>query len=178
MDSVSDIDFSSLSQEVAKAAAAILAYCEQQSPDAKVVGLAFCPDEDVRSVYWVANTSEAVEEDPYSEFEFVDWPLSEDELGPMGSFDGDLGLTEIWDSVDSSGLDFEASFEVYQQVKAKCLEAIAEGLQRFRAASLQDQEDFALLVAIPDDDPSDTVHLVKQLNSEAVYQRYTEATGL
>jgi hypothetical protein len=43
-------------------------------------------------MFWVANTTEAVGDDPCCEFEFADWPLSDDEIGPVAGFDGSLGL--------------------------------------------------------------------------------------
>jgi hypothetical protein len=80
--------------------------------------------------------------------------------------------------VRSLDLADEISFDVYARVQARCLQAIANGLSSLRAVSLRDREQFGLFVCIPDDDPAKTVHLIQQLNSNKVYDRYAETLGL
>lgn len=178
MQNINEIDYSTLTQNVADAAQLILGFCRDRAPDAELVALALCPDEDVRSMYWVANSSASVAADPNSEFEYYDWPLNDHDTGLCPGFDGSLGLAEIWAEASSFGLAEETWFDVYPQVRQRCLQAIADGLQMFRSVSLPGNDEFALLVCIPDDDPRETADLVKGINSAAVYERYANAHGL
>lgn len=187
-----NLDYSALQESVASTASDIVAASRDAIGDGTIYGFAFCPDDDVQSFFWMANTEESLassaaklhkqaakhgsdqtleEITEILRYACDEWPYGEETLKINVSFDSDHGLTEIWSAFREFGLDGVAYDKGFERVRALCLDAIAKGLRDYRAnASLN--SDFVLLVQIPDSgDVPQLLRLAKQTNSTKTYRR-------
>ena len=154
-----NLDYSALRESVASTASDIVAASMDALGDETVYGFAFCPDEDVQSFFWMANTEESLASSATKlhkqagkhgsdqtleeiaeilRFGCPEWTYGEESLDISVPFDSDLGLHEIWTAFRGLGLDGADYDKGFTIVRARCLDAIAKGLRDFRAnASLR-----------------------------------------
>ncbi|TWU52018.1 DUF4303 domain-containing protein [Rubripirellula reticaptiva] len=187
-----NLNYSTLRESVASAASDIVAASMNALGDETIYGFAFCPDEDLQSMFWMANTEESLassaaklhkqaakhgsdqtleEITEILRFGCPEWAYGEESLDISVPFDSDLGLHEIWAAfrrLGLDGVDYDKGFAI---VRAKCLDAIANGLRDYRkTASLK--RDFVLLVQFPDSgDIPVLLKLAKQTNSPQTFRR-------
>lgn len=187
-----NFDYSTLRKSAADAASAIVAASIDALGNETLYGFALCPDEDVQSVYWMANTEESLAASAAKLFKQAvkygsdqsldliteilrfgcpEWGYGEESLKISAPFDYDLGLDAIWTSFRGLGLEDDAYDKGFAKVREQCLTALAKGLADYRKKAKL-SSDFVLLVQFPDSgDIPELLKLAKQTNSAATYRR-------
>ena len=187
------IDYFPLRQRVSETAGDIVLACTKAIEQETLYGFALCPDEDVQSMFWMANTEESLKvsaaklhkqavkygSDQSLEqitdilrFGCVEWAYGEETLDISVPFDSDLGLDEIWSTfrgLGLSGADYDKGFA---SVRKHALDAIANGLKDCRKNSAL-SADFVLLVQFPDSgDIPELLRLAKLTNATKTYRKF------
>ena len=188
---LTELDFSELQNNVAKSAEALYSACRAACADETLCGLAFLPDEDVQSFYWMANTTASLDRSTTAmhkeaakhggdqsqeeirnimQFACEEWAYGEETLDLPIEFDCDLGLEAIWTTFRNLGLSGTQYDEGFKFVRQNALEAIAKGLSIFREVCKVD-DDFVTLVQVNDSaDVDEILSLAQICNSSKVFQ--------
>jgi hypothetical protein len=181
------VHLAALTEKVAVAARSFFTACCNHAPRDSFYGLAVCPDSEVRSFYWMANSVESLqtkaeqwlatnrrehpEQDTTMEqaldlhrFEVADWHFHEDSL-PKDASDcreANQLYREATGALTEALATYRGSwFRSALGVRVLCLEAIVEGLKRFDSgyqwAPKIDRNQFVLLVVFPAPDGPEQV---------------------
>ncbi len=192
--SYDSIDYTGLQSQVTSFVTELFAACKNACPSETLYGLALCPDEDVQSMFWMANTDEALQQlatklqkqaakhggdqslDEIKEilrYACTEWKYGEDSLNIPIKFDSDLGLDEIWSTLKSMNLTDSEYDEGFQTVRKHSLGAIAAGIRAFRNQEGVN-DDFVTLIQFPDSgDIDELLELATLTNSTKVIEKIT-----
>jgi hypothetical protein len=187
-------DLAALRGGTCAAATKFFAACRKKVKNARWIGLAVLPDDDVQSAYLMADHRAAADKrakrlqaaegltdlPPEIDEEMFHFMLRLDGVPDWASNEyrpADLNkpLAAIWDAFEKSGKSTGQ-----KALRKKCLQAMVEGLQDFERRSklgkLVVRDDFLLLVIFPDpDEPKEVRAMTKQLNPPSLYKRFAKA---